>query len=68
MAALPDDRLMFTMQEAAQVLRVSISAVKRQVSIGNLEVVRIGRTVRISRQALFKFMNMTDEHDTPSFS
>lgn len=48
----PDDRLLLTYQDAARVLSSSVRSVRRRVGEGSLPSVRLGRSVRIPREAL----------------
>lgn len=54
--SLDDLPLMLTAEEAAQVLRVSRWNVYQQVKAGTLHGVRLGRSLRIPRQALAQLL------------
>ncbi len=43
---------LFTIQEVAQMMRVSPMTIRRRIKEGELAAVRIGRKVRVSKQAL----------------
>lgn len=50
------DRLLFTVPAAAQVLSLGKSAVWDLVARGDIKSVKIGRSRRISRDALLEFV------------
>ena len=51
-----DDTALLTIKEAAAYLRVSTRTVQRQIKNRDLRVVRIGRSVRIDRVELERFV------------
>lgn len=56
----------YTVSEVATHLKVSVPAVYRWISEGKIEVVRMGRSVRITQTALDKFIaDSTDPSPPP---
>ena len=49
---LPTTRRLLTMKDVAERLQVSARTIHRLVASGDLTVIRIGRSVRISEEAL----------------
>lgn len=47
---------LLTIPEAAQVMRVSPITVRRHIAQGEIEAVRVGRGVRISKESLERFI------------
>ena len=47
---------LMTIQEAARMMRVSPITVRRHIANGKLEAVRVGRQVRVSSEAVERFM------------
>jgi putative molybdopterin biosynthesis protein len=43
---------MLTLEEVANELRVSVQTVRRLINSGQLKAVRVGRQLRVSREAL----------------
>ena len=46
---------LFTVNEAADRLRISPMTVRRHITAGRLHAVRVGRSIRISREAIERF-------------
>lgn len=53
-----------TVRETARLLRVSPVTVRRYIKAGRLQAVRIGRNVRIEREAVEKLPTVRDERDS----
>jgi len=51
-----DELCLYTLREAAQRLSISLSTIQRLVARGELTSLKIGRTRRISQQALDNFV------------
>lgn len=45
---------LLTIQEVAQMMRVSPITIRRRIKEGNLSAVRVGRRIRVSKQAVDK--------------
>ena len=56
---------MYTAHEIARMLRVSPMTVYRHINEGRLRAFRIGRTVRVSENALNDFMRGADTWEKP---
>ncbi len=54
---LADDRAVFTVEETAEVLRISRGAAYQLARRGDLRVLRLGRTLRVPRGALEELLN-----------
>jgi excisionase family DNA binding protein len=54
---------LLTVQETAKILKVSQMTVRRYIASGKLSAVRIGRTVRIRREALENAIEPAHEFD-----
>lgn len=52
---------LLTVAEVATYLQVSIRTVRRLIASGELEVVRIGRAVRVSEEALNTLLTQDDK-------
>ncbi len=52
---------LLTIQEAAQLLRVSAITVRRHVAAGTLPAVRVGRSIRIEREQIERFATPVSE-------
>ena len=48
---------LYTLQEVAEILKVSTRTVHRHIESGKLSAVRIGRLYRIKESALQRFIN-----------
>jgi excisionase family DNA binding protein len=57
---------LLTVQETAAMLRVSTVTVRRYIASGRLAAIRVGRGVRIEREAVEHFVTPVDLRDTPS--
>jgi excisionase family DNA binding protein len=51
---MKDEKLLFTFGEVSGLAEISQSMIRKLVRKGQIEVVRIGRSVRISRQELLR--------------
>ena len=51
--------LLFTIREFAVITRISVSKARQMVGNGELEVVRIGRSVRVPKQIVLKLCGVT---------
>ena len=61
MVASPDDRLTLRLNDAARVLSISPSLLRRMTKAGTIPVVRMGRTgLRYSRDALQAFIKRAE--------
>jgi len=43
---------LYTLEEVAQILRISLSTVRRLVGMGELKTVRVGRQIRVRQEDL----------------
>ena len=48
----PPEAMAYTVHEAAQMVRVSDRTIRRAISSGKLQAIRIGRAVRVPRESL----------------
>lgn len=55
------DQLLFKIEEAAKVLGTSRSTVYRLMTSGQLVSIRVGRSRRVTRQALERFVKAMDD-------
>ncbi len=55
---------LFTIPEAASELKVSRSAIYRLITAGQLKAVHIGRSVRIRREELERFLESASDQST----
>ena len=53
--------LLLTVEEMASVLRIGRNAAYRLVKDGNIQSIRIGRSIRIPRSALIQFTEYTQQ-------
>jgi excisionase family DNA binding protein len=53
---MAEQRQFYTVEEVATMLRVSKETIRRLIAEGRLEGVRVGHQVRISKDALDKFL------------
>lgn len=58
------EKLAFSIEEAAQALSLSRSALKEEIYQGRIEVKRVGRRVLVPRWSLDKFLSETDAKPT----
>lgn len=60
----------YTVQEVAEVLKVSVSTVRRAVKSGDLEVTRVGTLgqIRVSQKALDRYLAQSSESEADSHS
>jgi len=59
------DKLLVTVEEAAQLLSINRSTVYDLIGRGHLPSVKIGRRRLISRQSLVDFINRSENHESP---
>ncbi len=59
------ERLLFKVEEAAPILGMGRSTVYEEMAAGRLKSVRIGRSRRISRQALEEYVAQLDQGAPP---
>ena len=59
---LDDLPLLMTVEEAAQLMRVSRNGAYNAVAEGTVPSIRIGRTIRIPRDALASTLGITADH------
>ena len=58
------DTLLLTLDEAARELRCARRSIERQIARRRLAVVHVGRSVRVERRELERFITqMRDHHD-----
>ena len=58
------DTLLLTLDEAARELRCARRSIERQIARHRLTVVHVGRSVRVERRELERFITqMRDHHD-----
>ena len=58
------DTLLLTLDEAARELRCARRSIERQIARRRLTVVHVGRSVRVERRELERFITqMRDHHD-----
>ena len=58
------DTLLLTLDEAARELRCARRTLERQIAAHRLRVVHVGRSVRVERRELERFItSMRDPHD-----
>ena len=55
--------LLFTIREFAVIAKISVSKARQMVGNGELEVVRIGRSVRVPRRIVFKLCGVKQPED-----
>ena len=55
--------LLFTIREFAVIARISVSKARQMVGNGELEVVRIGRSVRVPRRIVLKLCGVKQPED-----
>lgn len=53
----PPEAMAYTVHEAAQMVRVSDRTIRRAISSGKLQAVRIGRAVRVPRESLVALLS-----------
>lgn len=53
------DRLAYTIREVADKLHMSSRSIQRSIKRGDLEAIHIGRSVRVNRDALLKFLGQS---------
>lgn len=51
---MENEKLLFTFEEVSHMAEISESMVRKLVRKGQIEVVRIGRAIRVPRQALLR--------------
>jgi excisionase family DNA binding protein len=58
--SLPDwlPRRLMTVNEVAEIINASPRQVRRFIATGNLKVVRLGRTVRVTPEAVAAFLGL----------
>ena len=55
--------LLFTIREFAVIAKISVSKARQMVGNGDLEVVRIGRSVRVPRRIVLKLCGVKQPED-----
>lgn len=57
---LPDSMKIYTLKEAAEILKVNIRSIHRYKASGKLEVRKVGGQFRVTQDAIKRFINGED--------
>jgi len=55
--------LAYTIRECAEALRISERTVRRAISAGNLQAIRVGRLVRVPAESLRRFVERAGQQE-----